>query len=222
MKRSIKKSLNVLFAVGLMLTLMFGANKQAHALSFDTTELLSGSASFSAPGVGATLYYAVYSAVPASYAAVTGLSLSAGELLYAYELYNTGSSTLTFLDIGNPYGFPITPFAALGPVACLPSTLACESSPGGTLALPFDFGTSVGTIFYPSGLVSGANSTLFGYIAGGGSPGLVTASITGGGYSGSAPVPAPVPEPATMTLLGSGLAAIGLWRRQKLNQKLDA
>jgi hypothetical protein len=145
-------------------------------------------------------------------------ALCAACLSFVYQVHvNTG---VVGLIAGAPYnGFSVDVTHFVGPSALLPGSV--EGEFGANSADRSADGNTVGFNFTPSPITPGldsfleiANTNSTTFIAG-------TIHVDGAGTNGTpliagfAPGVAAVPEPATVVLIGSGLVALGIWRRRR-------
>ena len=128
--------------------------------------------------------------------------------------------------IGRISAFPYDAFTVdvshvTGPSASLPGSLAggfgannADRTVSGN-TIDFDFTTLVTAAFTSFVLIANTNSTAF-------QPGTMIFndnSAPSGNIAGFAPEQATVPEPATLLLVGSGVVALGVWRRRSQHLK---
>jgi hypothetical protein len=193
-----------------------------------------------------------FAGIDAAISAGFGALAGTGSFLYLYEISNlssnfgllagavpgTSSSVLavgtlagkSFNDAAGPASSS-NPFGT-GAAAGNPSPASLGvMSPGivanGAVITPLvtSGGGSVNALFFPTDLLPGQTSALFGYMSNQ-APSLGSVSIQGSGAVGAtnaagnvlgAPAVSAVPEPASVTLalIGAGLAGLAGWRRQR-------
>ena len=198
-----------LFALTLAVVLL-AAPAMAGQLASDGANsylgLWAGTSAFSSGGLNGTVDWAVYGPgnVPAGFA---GYTLTAGELLYTYQILNTGpdpSSSLSVHvenaahDIGTFTASLIDAFDA-------PFFFEITSIPGDA-------------VWYFGGIAGGEDSTGLAFT----SPNVPmwdTAIVLDGGQSDQIAVPSTspvnIPEPGTLTLVLCGLFAVALQRLRR-------
>jgi len=183
--------------------LLFAVSAQAGSLSGNPGAYLgwTGTVAFdNGIGINGTMDYCVFDLGQFS---DSGYTQGVGQYVYAYQLFSTGSDTLSSfaMMVQNAANTP-------GTMADLPGV--------GALSAIISAGAEVEWVFDAPGVGAGQNSVGLVFSSPNVPEWLLGTVVDGGGFAYAYPLPAPsefIPEPATMVLLGTGAMAL-LRRRQ--------